>query len=248
MWALRALPHMRAIFRAIFKTDALLTSFDGCGVFRGEEHKFDANRSWLHVDQNLRLRPKLGTSIQGALNLVDAINPADSGSFLCIPKSHRVMQERVTKGLETALFKSKEQYRPLPLDHDLYVQSSDSKTSQVVAIGARAGDLVLWDSGLVHANYAPVSKSVTGRLRRLVGYCAMSEVDRMTEDEYKAFTEARVKAVAAAVTTSHWPTATNDNRMIYPRCAKFVPLAAPASCHKTVLSGAEKALVLGQAP
>jgi hypothetical protein len=81
-----------------------MTSFDGCGVFRGAEHKFDANRSWLHVDQNLRLLPHLGTSIQGALNLVDATNPADSGSFLCLDKSQTIMKQRFAKGEDTVTF------------------------------------------------------------------------------------------------------------------------------------------------
>ena len=39
-------------------------SLDGCGVFRGGEHTFSANHSWLHVDQNLRNLDDLNASVQ----------------------------------------------------------------------------------------------------------------------------------------------------------------------------------------
>lgn len=39
-----------------------------------------------------------------------------------------------------------------------------------------------------------------------------------------------------------------NNRLIYPRHAEFVPLAAPRSCFKTSLAAAEEALVFGRAP
>lgn len=85
------------------------------------------------------------------------------------------MQQRASQqSLDQDVFKRKDQYCPLPLDHPLYVESADKQASRALAIGARAGDLVLWDSALVHANYAPTAKTVTGRLRRLVAYCAMA--------------------------------------------------------------------------
>jgi hypothetical protein len=138
----------------------------------------------------------------------------------------------------------------LPGDHPLYLQSADTKTTTALAIGARAGDFVLWDSGLVHANYAPTSSGVCGKLRRLVAYCAMAPIPaELSGDQVTQLQKARVTAANGAFTTSHWPTAMpKNNHLIYPRSKNFVPLAAPQSCFKENFSSAEQSLVLGQMP
>jgi hypothetical protein len=66
---------------------ALATSFDGCSVLRGAEHKQPFTKSWLHVDENLAQTRHIDYSVQCAVNLVGG-RPITHGAFVCVPRSH----------------------------------------------------------------------------------------------------------------------------------------------------------------
>ncbi len=55
MWHTRTLPKVKPAFEKIWKTDDLLVSFDGCGVFRPPEYnpEWRTNGGWYHIDQNV---------------------------------------------------------------------------------------------------------------------------------------------------------------------------------------------------
>lgn len=96
MWYLRTLPTIRQFYEAAYPgvTD-FVTSFDGCGVFRGGEHKVDFNQSWLHVDQNLQYDSSL--QIQCAINMLDVPHARDCGSFLVQGMSHLAYRALIKK-------------------------------------------------------------------------------------------------------------------------------------------------------
>ena len=66
-WFVRTLPGVRAVFEEVWGTDELLTSFDGCNVFRPWHNEALAHTKtlggWWHVDQG---KNKIGRhAVQG---------------------------------------------------------------------------------------------------------------------------------------------------------------------------------------
>lgn len=91
LWYLRLLPKVRQIFEQIYKTDDLLTSFDGGNIFRpwhnlklAEKEHLKTSTGWFHVDQGKTL---IGFHcIQGLVSLTDCNQY--TGGFCVIPGSH----------------------------------------------------------------------------------------------------------------------------------------------------------------
>ena len=198
--------------------------------------------------------PNTGFSIQGALNLFDAVDPEASGSFLCLDKSHLEMKKRFDEGVDAKMHeKVKSHYVKFPEDHYFYAKS---KQEPALAIAVKAGDYVVWDSALVHSNFPPIKNTIINQLRRLVAYVACAPVShfptntrisakkpQLTLDQFR---KARRDACAQGWTTSHWSTAVpKNNRAAYPRHASFTQFTTPASCKKTAFSSEEDALLSG---
>jgi hypothetical protein len=87
LWALRLNKHVISTFASIWRTPDLLTSFDGCGVFRPVEYSsaWRTKGAWPHVDQNGRTKPGR-CSVQGAVLLTNS--GAKDGGLVVVPKSH----------------------------------------------------------------------------------------------------------------------------------------------------------------
>jgi len=49
MWYLRTNKRILDIFKKVYKTDELVTSFDGCSLFCSNKQQ---SKSWHHIDQN----------------------------------------------------------------------------------------------------------------------------------------------------------------------------------------------------
>lgn len=273
LWAVRSLPRVRAIFEAIYGTESLYVSFDGCGVFRGPQHDTTWNHSWLHFDQNLKTRPLSDSkqnassvgdpllSFQGALNLIGiGADGSKSGSFLFLPGSAAEYKERAAAGLEDAFLttKGKNQYCALPFDHHVYQQITEKKQEVCVLSNLDAGDFYVWPSILCHANLPPAditkaelkSKSETDLinepLRRAVAYLTFQPFAASASiPTEKSLRLWREKGAANGITTSHWPCEPYDNEPAYPRVASFEPITMPRECMKTTFTAAELAGLLG---
>lgn len=146
MWQARLLPRVRRAFAAVWGTDELLVSFDGGNAFRPPR----LNRQWLtrgggwwHVDQNHRKgRARQGrVCVQGLLALTDAND--ESGGLCVVPASHRHHQAICERSPSAAL---KSDFVLLTPDDPIL------SLNPPVLVGCQAGDLVLWDSRLVHCN------------------------------------------------------------------------------------------------
>lgn len=274
MWTARTLPGVRRFYERLYGTDKLLVSFDGCGVLRGAEHKVAYNRAWLHTDLNPSAIPADETfphkdralySVQGSLQLFDAADPQDTGSFLVVPGSHREFladYDQKRNGVFEACSKSKDHWYKLPADSSYYRNSAQRPAQALVA---QAGDFFVWSSALVHANWAPTTDHLSKQLRRLQPYITMAPASRgvtfgHAQPEMPAEGRRSVLTLEALVqhrriqaflgsTSSHWPTAlSTDNVEFHPRAASSTPLTIPASCYKSTFSLPERALLTGTSP
>lgn len=145
MWNARLLPKVKQAFSYIWNTQDLLVSFDAGNAFR----PWKINRSWLtegnwwHVDQNsCKGAHRRGmVCVQGLVTFYDVTR--ESGGLCVIPGSHIFHDEFCKRSPSSKLM------------HDyVYIPEDDPvmKVNSPVIIGAKAGDLVLWDSRLVHCN------------------------------------------------------------------------------------------------
>ena len=202
MWRARCLPGVGAAFEAAWGLEPgapMLVSFDGVAAFRPPQldARWSTRRAleWLHVDQGSTKRGMAG--VQGALLLWD--QDASSGGFVCVPRSH----ERHAILVPEHRRKDFVQFTP-----------SDARLDGLGAarlICARAGDLVLWDSRLVHASEPadtaaalPVDEAGFPRLAR--GACMISMVPAAAHvRQDAALASRRRRLIERGCTTTHWP-------------------------------------------
>ena len=119
MWFLRTRPRVRAVFERIWQTKDLITSFDGCALFRPwlPPHGDPAWRTqggWWHVDQNPLLRPDFDC-VQGLVNLLP-MSRATGGNVL-IPRSHSTAFPRLVTDHPAAVAhccESGDDFMPIP--------------------------------------------------------------------------------------------------------------------------------------
>jgi len=89
LWAVRTLPAVQDVFKLVWETEDLVTSFDGANVFRPWSVDSPANKTstgWWHVDQGIA---KVGSkqAIQGFVSLFDA--DVHTGGLCVVPNSHK---------------------------------------------------------------------------------------------------------------------------------------------------------------
>jgi ectoine hydroxylase-related dioxygenase (phytanoyl-CoA dioxygenase family) len=194
LWYLRGLPKVREAFASIWGTSKLLTSFDGCGVFRPWHYNesWKSKASWWHVDQNMQKKPNR-CCIQGLISLKDA--DAHTGSLQVRPASH--------KEFHNLNIPAYADFVRIPESHPIL--------SRIPAklVDCRAGDLILWDSRLIHCNTPatqpprPPARKDQWELLRLVAYICMTPAE-MAED-LTQLRQLRHDAFLNFVTTNHWP-------------------------------------------
>jgi hypothetical protein len=88
LWYCRTLPGVQELFKGVWDTDELITSFDGTGATRNPwlapaTEEWPARQGWYHVDQNFYTHPKF-ILWQGLLNLMDT--SAGTGSTVVAPR------------------------------------------------------------------------------------------------------------------------------------------------------------------
>lgn len=150
MWHCRLLPKVQAAWRTVLGLgdgEGLSSSFDGCGVWRNPHHpafrgrRVQTDGKWYHIDQNVaRHDGRIG--FQGLFTIFGA--DERTGSLVVVPKSqddYRVNCERggkVARGNFTRLSHASDK---------LYCAS---RAVQVAPLGP--GDVVVWDSRVVHCS------------------------------------------------------------------------------------------------
>lgn len=199
-WHTRTLPTVRKAFAAIWDSDELLVSYDVGGAFRPwhSDPRYRTAGGWWHVDQNSRLPDRTGrVCVQGLVTYTDA--SAATGGFCCVPDSHHRHSELCDK------------HGDLPMDY-VHIPSEEVLGGSGRLLAAQAGDLILWDSRLIHCNtpagHLPaadadaVSASDESGLLRLVSYVCM--LPRAAADADLLYR--RKVGFICHMPTSHWPT------------------------------------------
>eukprot|EP01122_Echinamoeba_exundans_P011570 TRINITY_DN4640_c0_g1_i1.p1 TRINITY_DN4640_c0_g1~~TRINITY_DN4640_c0_g1_i1.p1 ORF type:complete len:414 (-),score=58.34 TRINITY_DN4640_c0_g1_i1:1522-2763(-) len=259
-WTVRVEPRVRQVYETIFggRRD-LLVSFDGINVFRppsdGGKEKWVTNGLWPHLDQNYHMGElfhKQGISVQGAINLLDS-GPEDGG-FICIPGSNKLFEHIFTTyefgGERNKAARHFVQMRP---DHKMW--TTDEKLSKLscVKVSAGAGDLILWDSTVIHWN-TPVTnlKKKYEGLARCAVYICMAPAQQVSRPgELEMLRKLRLAGVEGFQTTSHWPTihkTANPPRWGRKPPLKPIDLKGPCIPSKTATTEAAKHLILGTSP
>jgi hypothetical protein len=173
-WAVRTLPAVQDVFKLVWETEDLVTSFDGANVFRPWSVDSPANKTstgWWHVDQGIA---KVGSkqAIQGFVSLFDA--DVHTGGLCVVPNSHKrhaeVLAHCPGKG-DFVCFNQGPRGR---------FPGFDELPHRLVA--CEAGDLVLWDSRTFHCNTPAIMtpRETGGELLRAVAYVCMTPAVKMT--------------------------------------------------------------------
>ena len=183
-WLARTNPKITNIFKQLWNTDELVTSFDGCcyypTIYMDEPHY------WTHTDQSSQ---KKGVQCyQSFLSLTN-----NSKRTLIIYKGTHLLHEEYFQvmGIDN------------PNDWNIldkeYVEDEYIFNRQNI-LDVSAGDLVIWDSRTFHQNTCGMPSCEEERLIQYL--CYLPKNNEKNDDEQQ---EKRRKFFENRRTTSHWP-------------------------------------------
>jgi hypothetical protein len=179
-WKLRTTASIYTPFQKILRATDLVTSFDGFGYLpKGTNRR---NSPWLHIDQ----APK-DLSFQCLQGLV-ALTSNTNASFQCVPGSHNLVASYF--GKHPAKYPSK-RWQKIDLKH---LNESQGTDLQVETVSLKAGELLIWDSRLIHQNAYDPSEE------RAVFYVSYRDRQGMSNTQAVK----RRRAFDQKRSTSHW--------------------------------------------
>jgi len=147
MWYLRTQPRVLEAFANVWDCDIddLVVSFDTCAAFRPlrARSRWRTKGVWFHVDQNGWETGSEFESVQGFVALTD--QDCSTGSLVVLPQTHQLHKGLFDcgDGLESDGWTD---FVLLPWHHELVV------TIPRRLVCCQRGDLVLWDSRMIHCN------------------------------------------------------------------------------------------------
>ena len=182
-WLARANPKIIEIFKQLWDTDELVTSFDGCcyfpSNFTGEPNY------WTHTDQSSSKKGK--QCLQSFLSLTDN----EKRTFVVYEKTHNLHE----KYFDELNIHTTNDWHVLNED---YV---DGISSLKKTLHIKKGDLVVWDSRTFHQNTCePPDENGEERLVQYLCYLPRN-CEKNTEEE----NEKRTACFVQKMNTSHWP-------------------------------------------
>ena len=200
MWSVRANRHVKRVYSQVWNTNALLVSFDGCGLYRDWRHnpEWKTKSAWYHVDQNPRMKPNR-CCVQGSVSLTD--QNESTGGMIVFPGTH----DRFSQMLDLA--RRPTDFITVPASHPIL----DRGQAIGRLVQCRAGDLVLWDSRLVHCNNPAFVTEELPRdapvdLLRIVAYVSMSPASFVYGQTLDQFRKKRKELFRENCTLNHWST------------------------------------------
>ena len=183
-WYIRTRPGVQKAFKEIWKTDELVTSFDGScympSVLKARE------TSWTHTDQcpnNSEF-----TCVQGIVALTDN----EERTLIVYEKSHLMhkiyMDEYKLKGTKNWI----------KIESDFLNLNLIQNQKRILKV--KAGSLVLWDSRIFHQNCIGTPEC---KEERIVQYVCF--LPKNNPKNNKKIREKRLEYFKNKRTTSHWP-------------------------------------------
>jgi len=194
-WFIRTRPSVRKVFEEIWETKELLTSYDGFAGWRPWQYNstWRTSPSWFHVDQNPATNQGR-ECFQAQVTLTPSTH--ETGGFTCIPGSHKCFPEfeepfqTCNHKIWRLTFKGIKNHR---------VQKMDK-----IHVCCEAGDMVIWDSRLMHAStHSFVKPELSSReLLRITSFvCFTPRLPKLSND----LIQRRIAGVDSYATTSHLP-------------------------------------------
>lgn len=219
-WLIRGLDSIRRVFSSIWNTDELITSMDSLLLWL----PWWLNDSWLpyseglHIDQNPFEKPDR-CCIQGMVPLIDVSD--ESGGLEVVPFSH----------LPDAVAIFKENHPHLRSRGDWCVlKSGDRLGSNAKLLYAKAGDLILWDSRLIHGGRVGVGRAGTTRMEGVaenVDLARLAVTVCMTPRELasEVVLKKRQRGFQQGYTFTHWP---HEAVVTFLGSSEHIPVELPA--------------------
>jgi hypothetical protein len=131
LWNNRQYPRVHQAFSELFGTEKLWVSLDRTNMNPPARPDWDY-QGFIHWDFDPTTWP-IGLRVQGVLCLTDTDEA--QGGFQCVPGSHKQVPEIVA--------------RQQP---DANLRAPDITGLTVKHLGGKAGDLIIWHTGLLHGN------------------------------------------------------------------------------------------------
>ncbi|MEZ4619387.1 MAG: phytanoyl-CoA dioxygenase family protein [Caldilineaceae bacterium] len=131
LWDNRQDPRIHQAFREIFGNEQLWVSLDRANMNPPARADWDY-QGFIHWDFDPTTWP-IGLRVQGVLCLTDTDEA--QGGFQCVPGSHRQVTEIMAR------------QKP-----DAELRRPDITGLTVKSIAGKAGDLIIWHTGLLHGN------------------------------------------------------------------------------------------------
>ncbi|KAJ9144952.1 Phytanoyl-CoA dioxygenase [Pleurostoma richardsiae] len=190
MWDIRQEPEIIGVFSKLWETDELLVSFDALNITLPQRPGHVPRIKWPHVDQSPYRDGQ--QCVQGIVNLSKA-GPHDGG-LTVYPGSHLVTEAFFKEHTDRSTWERKDFYRYSEKEIAWFEQQG-YKEHKVLA---EPGDLIIWDSRLIHYGAEPTDKSNT---IRTVVYVSYAPVWFASEEAVARKREAFQNWLA----TTHWP-------------------------------------------
>ncbi|KZL63251.1 phytanoyl- dioxygenase [Colletotrichum incanum] len=197
MWDIRQEPGVIDVFAKVWDTDKLIVSFDALNITLPRRPDHVPRAKWPHVDQS-PYREGL-QCVQGIVNLSTA-GPEDGG-LTVYPGSHKITEPFFREHTDRAQWTRKDFFNYTP-EQIAWFEGQGYREHKVIA---EPGDLIIWDSRLIHYGAEPTAKSDTIRTITYVSYAPASFATKEALD-------AKKEAFEKWLATTHWP---HDN--IVPR-------------------------------
>ncbi len=180
-WYIKTNPKIIDIFKNIWNTTDLVSSFDGCCYMPKDIDFIDTN--WTHVDQSPN--KKNLECYQGLVSLTDN----KERTFVVYESSHKLFDY---------YFKS----NGIKSDNNWQIISKnflDSIKGKKRVLNIKAGSLLIWDSRTFHQNQFGKPNSEE-RLVQYVCYLPKNDIRNSQEEQRK-----RKLFFEKKITTTHWP-------------------------------------------
>ena len=181
-WLVRTNPKIVNIFKELWETDELVTSFDGC-CYYPKEYK-GSDKYWTHTDQSSR---KKGVHCyQSFVSLTNNVERT-----LQVYEGSNLLHEDY---FETFNIDEPRDWSVIDIEYIKTILDSQK------VLSVNAGDLVVWDSRTFHQNLCGNENCEEERLVQYLCYLPKNkEGNNKKEQNYrKRYFETRR-------TTSHWP-------------------------------------------
>lgn len=181
-WLLRTNPKIQNIFKKIWNTDELVTSFDGCCYYPKKYDKEDVY--WVHSDQSC-LKKGL-RCIQSFVSLTKN----KEKTFLVYEYSHKLHEEYG----EIYQINNISDWNPI---HEEYINAI-SDSARILHV--EPGSMVLWDSRTFHQNTCGSPESREDRLVQYLCFLPKNVPENNSKEQEK-----RQYYFEKQITTNHYP-------------------------------------------